>query len=184
MALSKDFISAVEDGNALRVKLMLKNSLLIDPTCRDFDQMFSFANERIKNLTDKHDGEIFKDSSEWDEEYYNVQTVKIVNNFSGERIDLLKSMVKKLYAKKIGDSSPVGNDDGHIHVEDNYSQKQSTKSGSRLSVQKVFGAGVTMAGAGMLIGGLTVADAPIVIPIIGGMALAAGIGMVVSDKNN
>lgn len=182
MALSKDFIDAVEEGNVLRVKLMLKNSLLIDPTCQSFDQMFSFANERIANLIDKHDGETLKSSEEWDEEYYNVQTVKIVNNFSRERIDLLKSMAKKLYAKKSEDSSKVGNGDRRIRIESNYSQKQSTKPGSGLSSQKMIGVGAAAVGAGMLIGGLIVADAPIVIPIIGGVALAAGIGVIILDK--
>lgn len=184
MALSKDFISAVEEGNALRVKLMLKNSLLIDSTCQEFEHMFSYANERIPNLIDKHDGEIFKGSTEWDEEYYNAQTVKIVNNFSKERIDLMKNMVQKLYAKNSGNSSTVSNADSHKHGENNHSQNQSKKTDSELSAQKMTGAGVTTIGAVMVVGGLALADAPIVIPIIGGIAMAAGIGMMVSDKND
>lgn len=178
MTLSKDFIGAVEEGNVLRVKLMLKNSLLIDPTCQSFDQMLSFANERMTNLIDKHDSEIFKGSAEWDEEYYNAQTVKIVNNFSRERIDLLKSMARKLYVKESGGSSLGSNDDKHIRVDGSHSGKQS----SEWSAKKKTGMGAVAVGAGMLIGGLAVADAPIGIPIIGGVALAAGIGIIISDK--
>ena len=67
MEVSNDLIKAVENRNLLRVKLILKNSFIIDPT-----------------------GETF-----------NEETVKIIDNFSKERVLLLKAMADKLFNKKV-----------------------------------------------------------------------------------
>lgn len=97
MKLSKQFTDALESGNVLQIKLMLKNSLILDSSGKMFDEML---NETIKKQTgfwEDHDGEVFKAEDAWDESYFNEQMVKVVGNFSKERIQLLRQMTKKLF---------------------------------------------------------------------------------------
>lgn len=56
----------------------------------------------MKNLYDEHDGEKLKlDADSWNTDYMDSQMVKAVNNFSKERVDLLKRMVRYIYRDKI-----------------------------------------------------------------------------------
>lgn len=85
----------------IRVRIILKDSILVDPTLKQFDEMLEFAKENMQDLFDEQDEEILKyDCSEWNETYLNNQMVKVVNNFSQERINLLRDMIKYIYRDK------------------------------------------------------------------------------------
>lgn len=101
MEISNDFINAIENRNYLRVKLILKNSIIIDPTGETFNKLLDFTIKRIPDLFDNHDGELFKDEPNWTEDYFNEETVKIIDNFSKERVMLLIAMADKLFNKKV-----------------------------------------------------------------------------------
>jgi hypothetical protein len=101
MEVSNDLIKAVENRNLLRVKLILKNSFIIDPTGETFNKLLEFTLNRIPDLFDNHDGELFKEEENWTEGYFNEETVKIIDNFSKERVLLLKAMADKLFNKKV-----------------------------------------------------------------------------------
>lgn len=163
MALSDDFKEAVLQDKKTKVRIMMKDSLLLDFTGTTFDEMAKFADK--PGFIDEHNGEVFKSSEEWDEDYLNEQMVAVVNNFSAERIDLLKKMVKKLYGK---DSEPSGDCERNNHVNNqDYSRKTS------VPVIKVAGGIAATLGAGTLIYGI-VAEAPIIVPVVGGAAIVAG----------
>lgn len=100
MAITNEFRKAVELGKKVRVRIMLKDSMLVDVTMRQFDEMLDYALVNISDLYDEHDEEELKySSSEWNEAYLNSQMVSVVSNFSKERVDLLKNIVKFLYRK-------------------------------------------------------------------------------------
>ncbi len=173
MALSKDFIEAVEQQKTTRVRIMLKDSLLLDPSCKEFDEMLAYANSNMDSLIEMHDGEQFIPSDEWDENYLNDEMVIVVRNFSIERIELLKRIVKKLYSGKEEsaprqntDSAPVADDDAN-----------NTNSGSTKTAGGIFAA----VGAGLVIGGLVISDVPIVVPIAGGIAIGIGAYLFLRD---
>ena len=166
VALSNEFKEAVEQGKATRVKIMLKDSLLLDPSCKEFDEMMDYANSKMDSLIEQHDGEQFKTSEEWTEDYLNDEMVAVVNNFSKERVNLLKGIVRKLYANKEADNA--------VHQKiDTATIDFGTNTGT--SGTKITGGVVTAVGAGLLIGGLIIADAPIEVPIIGGVAIGVGV---------
>lgn len=164
VAISDEYKKAVIDNKITRVRIMLKDSLLLDPTGREFDEMLKYVEGSIPDFIDVHDGEIFKTSDEWNEDYMNDQMVTIVNNFSSERAEHLKKIVNKLYGKKSGIVSDT--DEKNSHISD---QRE-----KGLSSTKKIGIFVTVLGAGVLIGGLIAAEAPIVIPIIGGVMIGVG----------
>lgn len=167
MAITKEFMDAVQSGKEMRVRIMLKDSLLVDPTSVQFDEMEHYANSQMGNIYTEHDGEKLNfDVSAWDEEYLNQQMVIVVNSFSKERIDLLKNMVCYLYKDK---ANKIRNDNNRIPTECNFTRKQ-------------VGAGVTVAGVALTIAGFCTSQT--VLTIGGGVVVAAGVVLIISDKRN
>lgn len=102
MTITEEFKNAVKSKNIRMVRIMLKDSLIIDPTFKEFNEMNSWAKNNLKDLYDKHDGEVLKSNlDEWTEDYMNSQMIQVVYNFSEERITLLKKISEKLYSEKI-----------------------------------------------------------------------------------
>lgn len=164
MALTNEFIEAVESGKKVRVRIMLKDIMLVDPTMRQFDEMLNYAELKMNDLYDEHDGEVLKyDTFEWNESYLNHQMVIVVNNFSKERIELLRNLVKYLYKDKAN----------KIKAEEEH------KLLSEIS-RKQVGTGVVIAGAAVTVAGICASEG---IVIAGGVVLtAAGVIMIATDK--
>lgn len=167
MALTNEFIEAVQSGKIMRVRIMLKDSLLVDPTASQFDEMIQYAIENMGNIYIEHDGEKLEfDVNVWNEEYLNQQMVTIVNNFSKERIDLLKSMVRYLFKDK---ANKIRNERSNPRTQSGITHKQ-------------VGAGLTVTGAGLAVAGICTAHTALT---IGGVAIAAaGIVIIVADKGD
>lgn len=99
MTLTKAFYDAVEDKDIRKIRIMMEDSLLIDPTFVQFNEMENTV-KGLKNLYDVHDGkELRMFKSTWDEDYMNDLMVEVVMNFSHERINHLKEVVQYLYPK-------------------------------------------------------------------------------------
>lgn len=162
MLITNEFREAVENNKMTRVRIMLKDSMLVDPTMKQFDGMLDFAKSNISNLFDEHDEEVLKyDHSDWNESYLNNQMVVVVSNFSKERVELLRNMVKYIYRDKIE----------KINVANQY-QSNLTR--------KQVGVGMTVAGAAVTVAGICIHQGLIV---VGGVVVAAvGVGLIVTDK--
>lgn len=167
MAITNEFMETVQSGKMMRVRIMLKDSLLVDPTAAQFDEMERYANEKMGNIYTEHDGEILNfDVDAWNEEYLNQQMVTVVNCFSKERIDLLKGMVRYLYKDKAN----------KIRSELNDTPNQS------YITRKQVGTGVTVAGAALTVAGICTSYTALT---IGGVVVAAaGITLIISDKGD
>lgn len=162
MAITNAFKEAVQNGKKSRVYCVLKDSLLFDPTGANFDEKMRYATEKMGDLYEKHDGEALNyDPSSWNETYLDDQMVKVVDNFSKERVKLLKEMVAFLYKDK---AEQIRNE-----------AKKQTK-----ITKKQAGTGVTVAGAALAVAGVCTSHA---ILTVGGVAAAVvGIAVLVSDK--
>lgn len=96
MALTNAFCEAVQSGNVRRVRIMMQDSLLIDPTFAEFTAMEKAVVSMI-GLYDEHDGgEFIKDRNFWNDDYMDRVMVKVLSNFSHERLDHLKDVVRYL----------------------------------------------------------------------------------------
>lgn len=96
MSLTNAFHEAMSSNNVRRVRIMMKDSLLVDPTFREFDEMTAKA-KGMEGLYDIHDGRnIVEDTSQWNDDYMDKLMVQIVGNFSNERIAHVKEVVKLL----------------------------------------------------------------------------------------
>lgn len=95
MGLTKAFKEAVTSGDVRSVRIMMKNSLLIDPSFEQFKEMEEAASS-LQGLYEAHDGRDFQDQSTWDDNYMNKLMVQVVNNFSKQRVNHLKEVVQYL----------------------------------------------------------------------------------------
>ena len=101
MTITQEFREAVNDKDTRMVRIMLKNSLVVDPTFAEFNQMNALAEANIDVLYDEHDGEVLEsDTTTWTKDYMDEQMVQVVYNFSKERINLLKSICSHLYKER------------------------------------------------------------------------------------
>lgn len=165
MAITKEFAEAVGGGKLLRVRIMLKDILLVDPSLSMFDEMEAYASARMKNLYDPHNKDIFNyDKTSWNEDYLNEQMVIVVNNFSKERIEFLKNIVRYLYRDKI----------------QSLSSKQSFADNQLKSTRKTIGIGGVVAGTALSITGICTSYRSVT---IGGIAVfAIGVALLAGDR--
>jgi hypothetical protein len=167
MAITNEFMEAVQSGKLMRVRIMLKDSLLVDPTATQFSEMEHYATEKMGNIYTEHDGEKLNfDVDAWNEEYLNQQMVTVVTCFSKERVDLLKGMVRYLYKEK---ANKIRIEANNAHAQGQITRKQKCT-------------GVTVAGAALTVAGVCTAHTALT---IGGIVVAvAGIALIVSDKGD
>lgn len=178
MALTNSFYEAVKEENVRRVRIMMKDSLLVDPTFTDFNNMDKTA-RTMSGLYDEHDGrELISDESQWNDDYMDKLMVQVVNNFSHERIDHLKDVVRKLRpvtkAAQTSRASISTNDanytnhstSGSTYQEQKYrDQRSGDYRGAKIAAGAVTGA---------VVGGVVASAAGIT--VIGGVAAGALIG--------
>lgn len=96
MDITNSFKKAVEDGDVKDIRIMLKESLLVDPSFEDFNQKSNYA-RNIGGVYVDHDGrELNSDESTWDDNYMDKLMSQLSTNFSKERVEHLKKVIRKL----------------------------------------------------------------------------------------
>lgn len=98
MALTPEFISAVSARNLLRVRVMLKDSLLVDKRFCQFKEMSTYA-ERcgVDFWMDKTEELEMPSKTEWNMELMNLELTRLVNDFTKERLVYCQSIIDKVY---------------------------------------------------------------------------------------
>ena len=98
--LTEYWYNALENKDILKLRIMMKDSLLIDNTFTQLDEMEKQV-KNIEGMYDEHDinYEPVKelDKRKWDTKYMNRQLVALLFNFSHERIQHLKDVICYLY---------------------------------------------------------------------------------------
>ncbi len=191
MALTKAFYDAVNSGNKRMVRIMMEDSLLVDLSFEQFKQMEAAASG-MKGLYEEHDGRsLNRDKSTWDDDYMNKIMVQVITNFSHERVEHLKEVVRYLRPvpekgqacsnaqtnKDIGRKSSSGL---HQRRESEYQEQKhrDIKEGNYRGTKYFAGALV-----GAVAGGAIAAAANLA--VAGGVAVgaAAGVGVVYVGTN-
>lgn len=177
MALTNAFYEAVKSGNVRRVRIMMQDSLLVDPTFTEFNAMEKAA-ASMTGLYDKHDGkELIEDRNLWNDDYMDKVMVKVLSNFSHERIEHLKEVVRylrpvtKTITPKCEQSSNhnySSTHQGSYEEEKRRCQEQGDYLGAKIATGAVIGAAIGGAVT-------TLASAPVA-GIIGGVAAGAVVG--------
>lgn len=96
MSIDKTFKEAVQDGDIQLVRIILKNSIIMDTTFKDFDEMISYAQD-MPGLYEEFDNQpLSHDETSWDDDYLADLMGELTDNFSHERINHLKKVASKL----------------------------------------------------------------------------------------
>ena len=100
MALTNAFYEAVRTSNIRSIRIMMKDSLLVDPSFAEFSEMEKAA-AAVEGLYDVHDNRPFdEDPNHWNDAYMNRIMVQLVTNFSHERINHAKAVVLQRQAQQ------------------------------------------------------------------------------------
>ncbi len=97
--VSESLKKAVNKGDILEIRSVFYTIILSDPYFKTskFDEALEYAQNKCKEeLVDNDDGEELKPESEWNEEYFDLLISKLQDNFSIERINNIKVVVKYL----------------------------------------------------------------------------------------
>jgi hypothetical protein len=116
MPVTTDFTNAVRDKNVRRVRIMMKDSLIRDPSFAEFEEMSREAEKGLgtRTLYDRHDGENFSlNKSDWNKTYMNNQLVDLMSNFSRERLNHLKTVCSFIYADEIQNMKQRNREEQH-----------------------------------------------------------------------
>lgn len=179
MALTKAFYEAVSENDVLGIRIMMKDSLLVDPTFKEFNEMEK-ETASIKRLYDEHDGNAFNNNKEtWNDEYMNILMVQVVENFSHERIKHLKEVVR--YLRPVKENTKTTQSSGNVKYSSNKNENN-LKNKQKISYQEQkrrdqrngsyrgakIGIGVAV---GATVGGVIASAAEVT--VFGGMAIGA-----------
>ena len=101
MAISSEYAQAVRDNNKLRVRIMLKDSLLIDKSFRLFEEMQEYALAQGVNPWADVDIPLEKPEKPWTEDTMNYELTALVNDFTKEHVNYIKEIITDLYKTNI-----------------------------------------------------------------------------------
>lgn len=188
MALTNAFYEAVNSNNLRRVRIMMKDSLLVDPEFNLFKEMDRSAS-RMQGLYAEHDGREFNlDKSTWNKDYMNKLMVQVVSNFSHERVNHLKDVVSYLNSsnqnkEEIKNSKELNNYKTKPNTNTNIQKKKISyqeqkeldkKNGTYRGAKIATGAlvGAVVGGTAASVASLTVVGGAVAGAVVGGTVVA------------
>lgn len=184
MALTQSFYQAVNEKNVRLVRIMMKDSLIVDPSFQQFSEMEKAA-EKVMDIYEPHDGrELEEDRDKWTEEYMDKLMVQVISNFSRERIEKLKAVVRKFYpmpqrSQGTAQCTRSGKPNGKretIGEKETYQERKKRDQKEGNYICSVYATGAV---AGAVIGGTVGAVAGMAAAgevIVGGIAAGAAVG--------
>lgn len=166
MSISVDFTNAVQSQDILLTRIMLKDSMLVDLSLRQFEEKQKYAESQLSDLYDAHDGEKFnEDLTTWSKDLLDEQMVKVVTNFSKERIAFLKKLVRHLYPQQA----------------ERAEREAFVREHKKESVDPVYvGIGLAVGGAAVAVAGVAISQVPVV--VAGVAAAAVGGAIILKNK--
>ena len=170
MSIPVDFQKNVLEKQLSVVRVILKDSLVIDPTFVEFEEMYKYAKDNMNNLLEEFDNEELDYNREnWTEYYLNNLKIKLMDNYSEKRLGHLKEICSYLYQDKtkVNKLSEANKQKSGIKV----TYKQSTKpnpigQGAIVLGLVSLGIGVILSKTALILVGLLVAT-------VGGVLLSA-----------
>lgn len=100
---SQEFKEAVENQDVRRVRIMLGDRIIIDPTFQTFYNDLNYAKKELgENLFEPYDHKLTNENiKNWTEKSIAREIIRLNNNFSRERINLLYKMCQTVYSDRI-----------------------------------------------------------------------------------
>ena len=106
MAVAQEFVDAVKTRNVLLVRVMLKDSLLLDKSFRQFNEMCYYAENQGLNFWADEKEELKIAPKPWNINLMNLELTKLVNDFTKRHTYYVIGIIKEVYGIP-ANSSPV-----------------------------------------------------------------------------
>ncbi|WP_281528562.1 hypothetical protein [Ruminococcus champanellensis] len=100
MPISNVLREVIRSGDKKAIRIMMKNSLYMDPTFREFEEMDRMASSVPGLYVPYDNGSLKMNTAEWTEKYMNTLMVELVDNFSRERVAHLKKVIRYIYEQE------------------------------------------------------------------------------------
>lgn len=106
MAISSEFQNAVKEKNILRIRIMLKDSLLIDRSFSMFKKLLEYTEKHgVKVLMDARDS-LERADKPWTVELMNSELTSLVGDFTEEHIQYVKDIIINIYGEVTPEEIP------------------------------------------------------------------------------
>ena len=175
MSINNDFKEAVANKDEVLVRIMLKDSMILDPTFTTFDELSVYASERMESLYVAFDGDTLNSNeSDWDKDFMNLEMVKLMDNFSKERVAFLRKVCKVVYADKYESIAQQNSQTSKPNA--------TTKDANcRSNTMSVVGKCALVAGGTIAIAGI-VTSKPVVTAVGVTVAIAGGVAILLDSR--
>lgn len=97
MAISTEYAQAVSSNKILRVRIMLKDSLLLDKSFGLFDEMRRYALAKGMNIWSTSETPLEIAPKPWTMDIMNYELTALVNDFTEEHVKYVKDIIRDLY---------------------------------------------------------------------------------------
>ena len=100
MAITEEFKEAVEEKNLIKLRIMLKDILLVDKSFAKFDEMISYLSAKDIDVYERKMLSYPRaDKSLWNTKLLNEELSKLVNEFSKARVYYCREIIRSIYGK-------------------------------------------------------------------------------------
>ena len=97
MAISSEFQDAVKEKNILRIRIMLKDSLLIDRSFSMFKELLAYAKKHGVEVLMMGAGDSLERADKpWTVDLMNSELVSLVNDFTKEHIQYVMDIIREI----------------------------------------------------------------------------------------
>ena len=101
MVVSNEFKEVVQEKDILKVRIMLKDSLLIDRSFTTFEELVNYAQKLGLDVwVDSSDDSIEKVKRPWTVDLMNDELTLLISDFTKERVDYIKQIIKEIYPEE------------------------------------------------------------------------------------
>lgn len=114
MALDNEFMQAINNNDFTKIRSMIANSFIIDPSTQDVKEMLIEVDKQNIPIYETHDEiDLNWDKSIWTKDYLNRVLGELLFNFSKERIDLLLKLTPYVYREYLGNQQKQQQNQNH-----------------------------------------------------------------------
>ena len=179
--MESTFVSDVNTENIIGVRISLSNELLLDPRGRSFKEMLAYAESKLTNLYDEHDGISYsEDTQEWNKSFLFSLKNDLKYNFSRERLEFYEKVAMFVLREKAENLDNEERDDSNRSFTGN-SIDDVNETMQNVSKKHIY-TGVRVGGAIATVAGICTSKA--VLSLLGVAGIAVGGYLLYKEKNN
>ena len=97
MGISQAFCDAVKKRDIMIIRIMLKDSLIIDKSFGKFSEMREYAERHNVDFWDKKDSGFIRCEKPWNEKLLDREMSALISHFTQERVLYIKEMIREVY---------------------------------------------------------------------------------------